>query len=122
MKRAKATAKPKPTIQAAKIGMKAKANSGNTRKDPRYVLIEKDYPGGKLVEFPRMRGRILKKIELITSHDYHCISLYFQRKKTLHLMIDPGFTLKAHFRDWTDGEGRSIKGWPPIVSSGLRLP
>jgi hypothetical protein len=99
-----------------------KAKARRNSKKPRFVLIEKDYPGGKRVEFPGMKGRRLEKIELITSHDYHCISLSFQRKKTLHLMIDPGFTLKAHFRDWTDGEGRSIKGWPPIVSEGLRLP
>ena len=68
-----------------------------------------------------MKGRKLEKVELVTSGDYHCVSLYFQRKKTLHLMIASGFTLKAHFRDWTDGEGRSIKGWPRIVSAGLRL-
>jgi hypothetical protein len=92
-----------------------------TRK-PRTTLIKKDYPGGKLIEFPGIKGRVLEKVELVTSHDYHCISLCFQRKKTLHLMIDPGFTLKANFRDWIDGEGRSIKGWPPIVSAGLRLP
>ena len=93
-----------------------------SRKKRRLTLIEKDYPGGKLLEFPGMKGRKLEKIELVTSGDYHCISLSFQHKKTLHLMIDPGFTLKAHFRDWSDGEGRSIKGWPPIVSAGLRLP
>jgi len=92
-----------------------------SRVKPRFTLIEKDYLGGKLLEFPGMKGRIVEKIELVTSHDYHCISLSFRGKKTLHLMIDPGFTVKAHFRDWTDGEGRSIKGWPPIVSAGLRL-
>ena len=92
-----------------------------SRVKPRFTLIEKDYLGGKLLEFPGMKGRIVEKIELVTSHDYHCISLSFRGKKTLHLMIDPGFTVKAHFRDWTDGEGRSIKGWPTIVSAGLRL-
>src|SRR6266567_6272876 len=67
-----------------------------SRKKRRLTLIEKDYPGGKLLEFPGMKGRKLEKIELVTSGDYHCISLSFQHKKTLHLMIDPGFTLKAH--------------------------
>ena len=69
-----------------------------------------------------MKGRIVEKVELVTSNGYHCISLCFRNKKTLHLMIDPGFTLKANFRDWTDGEGRSIKGWRSITSTGLRLP
>jgi hypothetical protein len=101
--------------------MKLKAKRKPARKR-RLALIEKEYPGGKLLEFPGMKGRRLEKIELVTSGDYHCISLCFQHKKTLHLMIDPGFTLKANFRDWTDGEGRSIKGWPPIASTGLRLP
>ena len=69
-----------------------------------------------------MKGRIVEKVELVTSNGYHCISLCFRNKKMLHLMIDPGFTLKANFRDWTDGEGRSIKGWRSITSTGLRLP
>jgi hypothetical protein len=90
-------------------------------KKPRLALIEKAYPGGKSLEFPGMQGRRLEKIELITAGDYHAVSIRFQEKITLHLVIDPGFTLKANLRDWRDGNGRSIKSWPPIISSGMRL-
>ncbi|MBZ5504908.1 MAG: hypothetical protein LAO78_05405 [Acidobacteriia bacterium] len=90
-------------------------------KKPRFALIEKAYPGGKSLEFPGMQGRRLEKIEFITAGDYHAVSIRFQEKITLHLVIDPGFTLKANLRDWRDGNGHSIKGWPPIISSGLRL-
>ena len=69
-----------------------------------------------------MQGRRPEQIKLITAGDYHAISIRFQKKITLHLVIDPGFTLKANLRDWTHGNGRSIKNWPPIISSGMRLP
>jgi hypothetical protein len=110
MKRAQATPKPKP-----------KAKPRATRKKSRFALIERAYPGGKALEFPGMHGRRVEKIELITAGDYHAVSIRFQEKRTLHLVIDPGFTLKAAFRDWKDGDGRSIKSWPPIVSAGMRL-
>ena len=93
-----------------------------SRKKSRFALIERAYPGGKSLEFPGMQGRRVEKIELITAGDYHAVSIRFQEKTTLHLVIDPGFTLKANLRDWTDGNGRSIKGWPPITSAGMRLP
>lgn len=91
------------------------------RKKPRFALVEKAYPGGNSWEFPGMQGRRVEKIEFINAGDYHAVSIRFQKKTTLHLMIDPGFTLKANLRDWTDGNGRSIKSWPPIISSGMRL-
>jgi hypothetical protein len=73
------------------------------------------------VEFPGMKGRRVERIELITAGDYHAVSIRFEGKVTLHLVIDPGFTLKANLRDWKDGDGKSIKGWPVIVSGGMRL-
>jgi hypothetical protein len=91
------------------------------RRKSRLSLIERAYPGGKSVEFPGMKGRKIERIELITSGDYHAISVRFEEKITLHLVIDPGFTLKANLRDWKDDDGKSIKGWPVIVSGGMRL-
>ena len=90
-------------------------------KKSRMKLIEIAYPGGKAVEFPGMEGRRIKKIELTTAGDYHAVSIRFEGKTTLHMVIDPGFTLKANLRDWKDGEGKSIKGWPIIVSGGMRI-
>jgi hypothetical protein len=91
------------------------------RRKPRMALIETAYPGGKAVEFPGMGGRKIKKIELIAAGDYHAVSIRFEGKTTLHMVIDPGFSLKANLRDWKDGEGKSIKGWPVIVSGGMRV-
>ena len=91
------------------------------RRKSRLSLIERAYPGGKSVEFPGMKGRRIERIELITSDGYHAVSIRFEEKITLHLVIDPGFTLKANLRDWKDGNGESIKGWPVIVSGGMRL-
>jgi hypothetical protein len=76
---------------------KPKAKS---RRKSRLSLIERAYPGGKSVEFPGMKGRRIERIELITAGDYHAVSIRFKKKITLHLVIDPGFTLKANLRDW----------------------
>ncbi|MBZ5507302.1 MAG: hypothetical protein LAO78_17725 [Acidobacteriia bacterium] len=101
---------------------KAKTKSRPSRKRSRLALVERAYPGGKSLEFPGMRGHRVEKIELITSGDYHAVSIRFQEKTTLHLVIDPGFTLKANLRDWKDGDGKSLKSWPPIISAGMRMP
>jgi hypothetical protein len=117
MKRTQAGA----TSRAA-VRPKSRAVTGRkARKKSGLALIERAYPGGKSLEFPGMRGRKVEKIELITAGDYHAVSIRFEQKTTLHLVIDPGFTLKANLPDWKDGNGRSIKGWPPIVSAGMRL-
>jgi hypothetical protein len=100
--------------------MKKQPSSKSPQK-PRMGLIKRAYPGGKALEFPGMRGRKVEKIELITAGDYHAVSIRFEEDTTLHLVIDPGFTLYANLRDWKDGNGRSIKGWPPIVSASTRL-
>lgn len=100
---------------------KARAKSHPARKRSRLTLVERAYPGGKSLEFPGMQGRKVEKIELITCGDYHAVSIRFQEKTTLHLVIDPGFTLKANLRDWKDGDGKSLKSWPPIISAGMRL-
>jgi hypothetical protein len=121
MKRIQTVAK---TAVQMHVGSKEKSTSKariQSRKKPRLGLIEKAYPGGKALEFPGMRGRRLEKIELITADGYHAVSIRFEGKTTLHLVIDPGFTLKANLRDWKDGNGRSLKSWPPIVSAGMRL-
>jgi hypothetical protein len=92
------------------------------RKKSRFALIERTFPGRKFVEFPQMKGRTVEMIELFTAGEYHCICVRFQDKTALNLAIDLGFTLKADYDDWKTGDGRRIKGWPPIVSEGMRLP
>src|SRR5436309_2671722 len=108
-------AQPAPKSQATLKSKLISKSRPQARRKPRLGLIERAYPGGKALEFPGIRGRKLEKIELITAGDYHAVSIRFEGKITLHLVIDPGFTLKANLRDWKDGNGRSLKSWPPIV-------
>jgi hypothetical protein len=117
MKRPQTAVKAQATLKS-KTTTKSQTQA---RRKPRLALIERAYPGGKALEFPGMRGRRLEKIELITAEGYHAVSIRFEGRITLHLVIDPGFTLKANLRDWKDGNGRSLKSWPPIVSAGMRL-
>ncbi len=82
----------------------------------RFALIERKLPGRRFVEFPRMEGRTVEKIELYTTPQYHSITVHFQDKTALALIIEPGFLLKADFDDWKTGDARKIKSWPAIAS------
>jgi hypothetical protein len=83
--------------------------------------LKEPIPAEKRWSFPECGAGGWIKIELITAEGYHAVSIRFEGRITLHLVIDPGFTLKANLRDWKDGNGRSLKSWPPIVSAGMRL-
>jgi hypothetical protein len=81
-----------------------------------FALIERKLPGRRFVEFPRMKGRMVEKIELFTTPEYHSITVRFQDKTALALVIEPGFLLKADFDDWKSGDARKVKSWPVIAS------
>ncbi|HWZ44302.1 MAG TPA: hypothetical protein VNW97_12560 [Candidatus Saccharimonadales bacterium] len=82
----------------------------------RFTLIERKFPGRRFVEFPRMKGRTVDKIELFTTSEYHSITVSFLDKTALTLVIDPGFKLKADYQDRKSGDARKVKSWPAIAS------
>jgi hypothetical protein len=63
-----------------------------------------------------MKGRTVEKIELYTTPQYHSITVHFQDKTALALVIEPGFLLKADFDDWKTGDARKIRSWRAIAS------
>ncbi len=90
------------------------------RKKPpksRFSLIErKSLGGGKVVEFPQMKGRTVEKLELFTSTDDHSIAIRFQDRTLLSLRFELGFTVSTEYLDFKTGDGRVIKRWGPIRS------
>jgi hypothetical protein len=96
----------------------SKSRHPKTKKpSPRqFALIERKFSGRRFVEFPHMKGRMVEKIELFTMPEYHSITVSFQDKTALALVIEPGFLLKADFDDWKSGDARKVRSWPVIAS------
>ena len=76
-------------------------------------------PYDRWVEFPQAKGRTVEMVELIVDADYHCVSIRFEDKTDLSVVIDPCLTFNASFSDWKTGDERVLKRWPALRSRGL---
>jgi hypothetical protein len=90
-----------------------KPNTSRTAPKPRK---SKQTPYDRVVAFPQAKGRTVELIELIADADYHCISIRFQDKTDLSVVIDPSLTFNANFSDWKTSNQRELKRWPAIRS------
>ncbi|HEV8490686.1 MAG TPA: hypothetical protein VGR76_00395 [Candidatus Angelobacter sp.] len=73
----------------------------------------------RLVEFPEAQGRTVEKVALCTDSDFPCISIRFQDKTDLTVVIDPWLTFKADYSRWKDGNQKVLKRWPVFRSDGM---
>ena len=71
---------------------------------------------GQHLEFPRMKGRKVEKIEIFSDTDHHSIVIEFQDKTALDLEIEPSFTLKAVQEDFRSSEVKVLRRWPAMHS------
>ena len=84
----------------------------------RNGLIPRQVDNRRSFAFPQMKGRILDRVEFYTAPDHHhSLSLYFQDKTTLTLVIEPCFLLAAGLFDSSSGEQRLLKRWRVIRSA-----
>ena len=95
--------------------MKTTKPRPSTRSKNRYALIERKFPGRKFIEFPGVNGRVVEKIEMFTTDEYHSIIVSFQDKTALTLAIDPGFTVQGTLDDVKTGDIRTMHRWPPVA-------
>ena len=87
---------------------------------PRKALVERRIEGRRFIEFPGVKGRVLAKVELSTIPEYHSLTLYFQDKTVLTLLIEPCFLMASHFSDASSGAERILRRWPTIRSTTHR--
>ena len=80
-------------------------------------LIERKGPFRNLIEIPGMEGRILKRVEIFTTTEYHSLTLDFEDKTSLTLVIDPCFFISASLSDDSSDNPRTLKRWPIIKST-----
>ncbi len=85
----------------------------------RLTLKQRKPPYNQWVEFPQAKGRTVELVELIVDSDHHCVSIRFQDKTDLSVVIDPALTFNASFSGWKNGEQRVLKRWPTVRTEGL---
>jgi hypothetical protein len=79
-----------------------------------FALRERTLPGRRFVEFPLVQGKIAEKVQLFTTTNYHSLTIEFQDRTSLHLDIDPGFTINTKFMRLEKGDLEILAEWPPI--------
>jgi len=67
-----------------------------------------------LIDFPRVKGRTVEKIQFFTTAESHSITIIFQDKFALNLNLTPKFTLEAEFENRKPDSLKITKRWPPI--------
>ena len=83
------------------------------------ALQERTLPFRRFVSFPLVKGKVAEKVELFTSTNNHSLAIEFQDHSSLHLNIEPGFTIQAELMQMEKGNLETLAEWPPIQSKGL---
>jgi hypothetical protein len=73
----------------------------------------------RVVEFQEARGRTVEKVALSTDSDFPCISIRFQDKTDLTVVIDPWLTFQADYSRWKAGNQNVLRRWPVFRSDGM---
>ena len=63
-----------------------------------------------------MEGRILKRVEIFTTTEFHSLTLEFEDQTSLSLVIDPCFFITASLSDMSSDNPRTLKSCPKIKS------
>ena len=96
-------------------------NRGFRAPSADFALRERTLPGRRFVEFPLVHGKIAEKVQLFTATNFHSLTIEFQDRTSLHLDIEPGFTVNAQFMRSEKGELVTLAEWPPVhISSEQR--
>ncbi len=70
----------------------------------------------RMVEFTGIQGRTVEKVQLCTSASYNSVSILFEDKTDLTLVIDSLLTFQADYYDWKTGSQKVLKSWPVVRS------
>ena len=67
-----------------------------------------------MVDFPRVKGRTVEKIQFFSTDGVHSITILFQDKTALNLNIVPGFRMDARLENFEGDAVRVVKRWKAI--------
>ncbi|HEY6248370.1 MAG TPA: hypothetical protein VI685_00325 [Candidatus Angelobacter sp.] len=80
------------------------------------VLLERNLPHRRFVEFPLAKGRTVEKVQLFLTSNCNSLTIEFQDKTALSLDVVPGLTINAEFQQREKDDIDVLAEWPPIRS------
>ena len=72
-----------------------------------------------LLNFPRLRGKVVKEIEFFVDPSHNCLLLRFQDNTSLVFDFATSFATEAHFSRWKAGNERVLHYWPRLQSEPI---
>jgi hypothetical protein len=90
-----------------------------TRREGKTTI--RQLKGRRFVRLGEFKGKTVASVELFTSkQDSHSLTIRFQDRTDLHLLISPGFTINAeYYKNQGLADPRILKRWPEIRSEQL---
>lgn len=70
-------------------------------------------------DFPEVKGKIVETVEITVESDYYGISVRFEDKTSLTFSMEPCLFAFPIYEDWTSGESKILKQYPPVRSESL---
>jgi hypothetical protein len=67
-------------------------------------------------DFPEVKGKTVETVQLSAEAGYYGISVCFTDKTALAFTIEPRAITFPIYADWTGGEEKIIKEYPPVSS------
>ena len=69
-------------------------------------------------DFPEVKGKVIESVQFTADTDYYGICIRFQDKTGLAFTIEScGIVAFPSFADWTNGEEKTLKEYPPVRST-----
>ena len=99
-----------------KINSRTKITRGKKQRRAMGALVHRGNRHRRFVYFPQMKGRVVKNVELFTMSDFRSITIDFEDKTALNLIIEPALLIDSHFSDFSSGDERVVKRWPTVRS------
>lgn len=81
-----------------------------------FALQQRTLPNRSFVDFPLVKGKAVERVQLFTTENCGSLTIEFQDQTSLHLEIEPGFTIQAELQQLEKGELKTLAEWPPIHS------
>ena len=121
--------RPKPRPRKGEAGLRAEPAATGASVIPAWTRnvqrfgakrqgLRRPFSNRRSFTFAGMKGRVVEKIEFYSSPGQHSISIDFDDRKALTLMIDlePRFSIDAELEDWKGGNSRLLRRWPRLYS------
>ena len=67
-------------------------------------------------DFPEVKDKVVEIVEITVEPGHYGISLRFQDKTAITFVIEPCVFAFPVYEDWTGGEAKILKQYPPMRS------